>query len=89
MDHHVHPENDLDEGVITAYFYRSIRSMEALRGIFNRQTMVEFSRAFVWEFLERREEVRMVLDEQLRGQRAPEPQSASGPTPRSNRPGRL
>lgn len=89
VDHHVHPENDLDEGVIMAYFYRSIPSIEALRGIFNRQTMVEFSRAFVWEFLERRKEVVMGLEEQLRGRTPPQPQRAAPSPSRSNRPSRL
>jgi hypothetical protein len=89
MDQHVHPENELDEALITAFFYRSIPSMEVLRGIFNRQAMIEFNRALIWEFLERRPDVLAALEESMRPASHPGPSQPGPGATQRRRPGRL
>ena len=74
-DRYVQPKDELDEGVIMGYFERSIASMEVLRGIFTRGAMIEFNRAFVWEFLERRKEIILALEEKLAPKPASQPAS--------------
>lgn len=86
-DRYVQPEDYLDEGAIMAYFERSLASMEVLRGIFTRGAMIEFTRAFVWEFLERRKEILLALEEKLPAP-APKPVPERQDPP-ANRPGRL